>query len=102
MTSHSAQSKTVERVLINIDTSDPRLRGLVNDVFGYVAGSRPEYDMQVFTDNAGQLERVLSRQNEQQKALSPETLAAYREKSVQVETPEITIERAAAEYSLTI
>jgi conjugative relaxase-like TrwC/TraI family protein len=80
MTSHSAQSKTVNRVLINIDSSDPRLRGLLNEVFSYVATSRPENDMQVFADDATQLARVLSRSNEQMKALSPEQLSAYRER----------------------
>ncbi len=82
MTSHSAQSKTVERVLINIDTGDHRLRGLLNEVFSYVAASRPEYDLQVFADDATQLLRVLSRQNEQTKALSPEQLSVYREQIV--------------------
>ncbi len=82
MTSHSAQSKTVERVLINIDTQDHRLRGLLNEVFSYVAASRPEYDLQVFADNATQLLRVLSRENEQTKALAPEQIQVYRERLV--------------------
>ncbi|MDQ2775623.1 MAG: relaxase domain-containing protein [Acidobacteriota bacterium] len=89
MTSHSAQSKTVERVLINVDATDPRLRGLLNEVFGYVAASRPEYDLQVFADDATHLLRVLSRQNEQTKALAPEQISGYREQSLQVaEEPE--------------
>ncbi len=79
MTSHSAQSQTVERVLININSSDPRLRGLLNEVFAYVAASRPEYDLQVFADNASQLFRVLSRENEAQKAHSPEEIQEYRQ-----------------------
>ncbi|MGI9071988.1 MAG: hypothetical protein ACR2JB_11910 [Bryobacteraceae bacterium] len=45
-----------------------------------MATSRPEYDMQVFADDATQLARVLSRTNEQMKALAPEQLSAYRER----------------------
>ena len=87
MTSHSAQSKTVERVLINIDSGDHRLRGLLNEVFSYVAVSRPEYDLQIFADDAAQLLRVLSRQNEQTKALAPEQISAYREQLIEVAEP---------------
>ena len=83
MTSHSAQSQTVERVLINVDSSDPRLRALLNEVFSYVASSRPEYDLQVFADDETQLSRVLSRQNEQQKALSPQEISKFREQSLE-------------------
>jgi ATP-dependent exoDNAse (exonuclease V) alpha subunit len=80
MTSHSAQSMTVERALLNVDTSDPRLRALLNDVFAYVAGSRPQYDLRIFADNIAELARVLSQQNEEQKALAPEELAVYRDR----------------------
>jgi hypothetical protein len=89
MTSHSAQSKTAERVLINIDSSDSRLRGLLNEVFSYVATSRPEYDMQVFADDATRLGRVLSRANEEMKALSSQQLSANRDRLMEVtEQPE--------------
>jgi hypothetical protein len=36
--------------------------------------------VQVFADNASQLLRVLSRENEEQKAHSPEQMAQYRER----------------------
>ena len=65
--------------MINIHSADPRLRGLLNEVFAYVAASRPEYDLRVFADNATDLLRVLSRENEQQKALSPQEISRYRE-----------------------
>jgi ATP-dependent exoDNAse (exonuclease V) alpha subunit len=84
ITSHSAQSQTVERVLINVNSSDSRLCGLLNEVFAYVAASRPEYDLQIFADNASQLLRVLSRENETQKALSPEEIAQYREQLMEI------------------
>jgi conjugative relaxase-like TrwC/TraI family protein len=78
------QSQTVDRVLINVNSSDPRLRGLLNEVFAYVAASRPEYDLQVFADNASQLLRVLGRENEQQKALSPQEISRYREQLIEI------------------
>ena len=74
----------MERVLINIHSADPRLRGLLNEVFAYVAASRPEYDLRVFADNATDLLRVLSRENEQQKALSPLEISRYREQLVEI------------------
>ncbi len=67
-----------------IDTGDYRLRALLNEVFAYVATSRPEYDMQLFADEAGGLYRVLSRENETHKALSPEQIGAYREQLVEL------------------
>jgi ATP-dependent exoDNAse (exonuclease V) alpha subunit len=85
MTSHSAQSMTVNRSLLNVDTSDLRLRGLLNDVFAYVAGSRPEYDLQIFADNAAELARVLGRQNEEQKALAPEEISVLHDWHIAVE-----------------
>jgi ATP-dependent exoDNAse (exonuclease V) alpha subunit len=72
MTSHSSQSMTVDRCLVNVETGDSRLRALHNSTFAYVAGSRPEFDLQVFTDNTPELLKALSRQQEKHKALSPE------------------------------
>jgi conjugative relaxase-like TrwC/TraI family protein len=40
-TSHSAQSRTVERAAVQVDTDDYRLHALVNRVFSYVAGAAP-------------------------------------------------------------
>src|SRR3954447_20751018 len=56
----------------------------LNEVFAYVAASRPEYDLQVFADNASQLFQVLSRENEQQKALSPQEISRYREQLMEI------------------
>ena len=40
MTSHSSQGMTVDRVLIHVDTTDSRVRGLVDKTLSYVATSR--------------------------------------------------------------
>ena len=74
MTSYSSQGATVDRVLVHIDTADTRIRALVNETLGYVALSRPRYDGQIFTDNAGQLTAALSRLHENATALSPEQI----------------------------
>jgi ATP-dependent exoDNAse (exonuclease V) alpha subunit len=79
MTSHSSQSKTVHTIVIHVDTSDPRLRSLLNDVFAYVSASRGQYDIQIFTDDKSRLVNVLSRQNEEQMALAPEQITQLSE-----------------------
>ena len=73
MTSHSAQGVTVDRALIHVDTSDSKARALIDQTLAYVAGSRPRYDMQIFTDNAEDLSRAsLGRQHQNATALSRE------------------------------
>jgi hypothetical protein len=63
-TSHSAQLRTVERCVVLVDTDDHRLHGLINRVFSYVAGSRPEYKLSVFNDNEEKLARVMGQEHE--------------------------------------
>ena len=79
MTSHSSQSMTVDRVLWHVDTSDTRLRSIVNEVHAYVAASRMSKDLLVFTDDAMRLEKVLGRESESQKALSPREISQFVE-----------------------
>ena len=74
MTSHAAQSLTVERSALHIDTADSRLRGLINQVSSYVGASRPEQEVVLFTDNAEALARVMGRTHEAHKALAPEQI----------------------------
>ncbi len=78
MTSHSSQGMTVDRVLIHVDTTDSRVRGLVVKTLSYVATSRARYDAQVFTDDAGQLGRALSRESLKETALSEAQVQKYR------------------------
>jgi len=77
MTSHSSQGMTVDRVLIQVDTTDSRVRGLVDTTLSYVATSRARYDAQVFTDSAEQLGRSLSRGNSKDTALSETQIRRY-------------------------
>jgi conjugative relaxase-like TrwC/TraI family protein len=78
MTSYSAQGTTVDRVLLQIDTSDYRLSGLIDKTLAYVGASRAQCDIRIFTDDAARLERSLARENERAKALSPDQIRVYR------------------------
>jgi ATP-dependent exoDNAse (exonuclease V) alpha subunit len=73
-TSHAAQSATVERCIVNVDTGDSRLRSLHGQVFAYVASSRPEYDLVIVTDDKAALIRELGRSTERETALSREEI----------------------------
>lgn len=77
-TSHAAQGSTVNRVLVNIDTGDSRLRALINQTFGYVALSRPKFEAQVFTDSKANLAQALYRKQENAMALAPGEVKRYR------------------------
>lgn len=77
MTSHSSQGATVDQVIIQVDTGDSRIRALVNETLAYVATSRPRHDAQIFTDDAEQLGRALSRSQQNATALAPEQVESY-------------------------
>ncbi len=92
MTSHSAQGLTVDRALLHIDTGNSKARALIDKTLAYVAGSRPRYDLQIFTDNAAELGRALGREHRNETALSPEqtveTMQAVAPKPAQQERSE--------------
>jgi ATP-dependent exoDNAse (exonuclease V) alpha subunit len=60
VTSHAAQSQTVDRVLVHVDT-DRAAESIVNQRLAYVAPSRGRDDMQILTDNGAALWHALSR-----------------------------------------
>ncbi len=61
MTSHSSQGATADRVLVNVDTEEAHEK-LINSRLAYVAVSRARYDAQIFTNDAGNLGKLLSRE----------------------------------------
>jgi len=61
VTSHSSQGATADRVLIHVD-SEQAGEQLVNSRLAYVAVSRARYDAQIYTNDAGNLGNVLSRE----------------------------------------
>ncbi len=61
MTSYSSQGKTVDRVLVQIDTGDSRTRSLTDTMMAYVAMTRGKRDLEVYTDSKADLTNTLSR-----------------------------------------
>jgi conjugative relaxase-like TrwC/TraI family protein len=59
-TSHSSQGATVDRVIVNIDTT--RSVKLVNQRQFYVSISRARYDARIYTDDATALARAVGRE----------------------------------------
>ena len=67
VTSHSSQGTTVDRVLINADTSESRV--LLNDRMGYVAISRAREDAIIYTNSIEELRGALDRRVDKEMAL---------------------------------
>jgi DNA primase catalytic core len=76
MTSYSAQSATVPRVAVHIDTGDSRIRALIEKALMYVGASRGAEDVAVFTDDRDVLlserESPVLRQHDKPMALPAE------------------------------
>jgi ATP-dependent exoDNAse (exonuclease V) alpha subunit len=60
VTSHSSQSQTAERVLINVDSSQAHGE-LLNSRMAYVSVSRAQFDVKMYTNDAAALGHELSR-----------------------------------------
>src|SRR2546423_2975064 len=67
VTSHSSQGTTVDRVLINADTSESRV--LLNDRMGYVAVSRAREDAIIYTNSIEELRSALDRRVDKEMAV---------------------------------
>lgn len=67
VTSYSSQGKTMDRVLVNAETTETDL--LVNQRMAYVAVSRARLDARIYTDSAADLGGALSRQRNKTMAL---------------------------------
>src|ERR1051325_6705934 len=67
VTSHSSQGTTVDRVLINADTSESRV--LLNDRMGYVAVSRAREDAFIYTNSIEELRSALDRRVDKEMAV---------------------------------
>jgi hypothetical protein len=67
VTSYSAQGKTMDRVLVNAETTETDL--LLNQRMAYVAISRARFDARVYTDSAADLGGALNRPKDKEMAL---------------------------------
>jgi len=66
-TSHKSQGSTVQKVIINVDSS--RHAELVNDRQFYVSATRPEWDARIYTDSLQGMRRAVARTQEKTLAL---------------------------------
>jgi conjugative relaxase-like TrwC/TraI family protein len=66
-TSHSAQGKTVERCIVQIDPA--RGAELVNERLAYVGASRPRGELRIYTTDIQKMQRAVSRKQEKELAL---------------------------------
>ncbi len=71
VTSHSSQGQTADRVLVNVDT-ELGAKDLLNSRMAYVSISRGANDAQIFTNDASELGKALSRNVSHEPALTPE------------------------------
>ena len=67
VTSYSSQGKTMDRVLVNAETTETDL--LVNQRMAYVAISRARFDARIYTDSAADLGGALARRRDKTMAL---------------------------------
>ena len=68
VTSYSSQGETVDRVMINANTTEPDV--LLNQRMSYVAVSRAREDAVVYTNSADELGEALDRQVDKEMALN--------------------------------
>jgi len=68
VTSHSGQGLTADRALLHIDNANSH-PDLINTRLAYVAVSRAQFDVQIFTDNAEQLTKGFSNEVSKTSAL---------------------------------
>ena len=67
VTSYSSQGKTMDRVLVNAETTETDL--LLNQRMAYVAVSRARFDARIYTDSAADLGSALARRKDKTMAL---------------------------------
>jgi hypothetical protein len=66
-TSHASRGSTVDRVIINVDSS--RSPDLVNQRQFYVGLSRPRLDAKIYTDDIERMRRAVAREQDKRLAL---------------------------------
>jgi conjugative relaxase-like TrwC/TraI family protein len=93
VTSHSSQGTTVDRVLINADTSESRV--LLNDRMGYVAVSRAREDAMIYTNSIEELRGALDRRLDKEMALeATNESVTHRQDHGQNSTNDARLDRA--------
>jgi conjugative relaxase-like TrwC/TraI family protein len=93
VTSHSSQGQTADRVLIHVD-SDQAHGELLNSRMAYVSVSRAQFDVQMYTNDAGTLGRELSRDVSHPMAIQQQDMAQ------KIEPQSVGIEQAPQDIGL--
>jgi len=78
MTSHSSQGQTADRAIVHVPGHEVENRQLVNRRFAYVALSRARYEAEIYTNDAADLARRLSRDASKRAAIEITPAAAER------------------------
>jgi ATP-dependent exoDNAse (exonuclease V) alpha subunit len=73
VTSHSSQGQTADRVLVHVDSETAHSQ-LLNSRMAYVSVSRAQFDVQMYTNDATTLGKVLSREVSQMSAVSQKAI----------------------------
>ncbi len=68
--------------MVHVDTSDSRIRTLVNSTLAYVALSRPRFEARIYTDDSTRLASALDRHQRNTTALSQEETRRYRDRGI--------------------
>jgi ATP-dependent exoDNAse (exonuclease V) alpha subunit len=71
VTSHSSQGQTADRVLVHVDSEQAHSQ-LLNSRMAYVSVSRAQFDVQMYTNDAGTLGHALSQDISHTSAIQPE------------------------------
>ncbi len=85
VTSHSSQGQTADRVLIHVDSSQAHGE-LLNSRMAYVSVSRAQFDVQMYTNDAGTLGQQLSRNVSNPSAMQQQT-PIQQDAAQKIETP---------------
>jgi ATP-dependent exoDNAse (exonuclease V) alpha subunit len=93
VTSHSSQGQTADRVLIHVD-SEQAHGELLNSRMAYVSVSRAQFDVQMYTNDAGTLGRELSRDVSHPTAIQQQAMAQ------KIEPQSVGIEQAPQDIGL--
>jgi conjugative relaxase-like TrwC/TraI family protein len=93
VTSHSSQGQTADRVLIHVD-SEQAHGELLNSRMAYVSVSRAQFDVQMYTNDAGTLGRELSRD------VSHPTAIQQQDMAQKIEPQSVGIEQAPQDIGL--
>jgi conjugative relaxase-like TrwC/TraI family protein len=93
VTSHSSQGQTADRVLIHVD-SEQAHGELLNSRMAYVSVSRAQFDVQMYTNDAGMLGRELSRDVSHPMAIQQQDMAQ------KIEPQSVGIEQAPQDIGL--